>query len=212
MINANEIWETVRAVANKSQSGSITPDEFNRFWRMAETNLLNELDFSGTRYGTDGYSGNKRLSEELSFAKTEATLTPINHKATLPSDYLAWDAISLYKAKDQFQEVDILERDEFANRSKSKLLPTSKYPIAKIDDDQVFIIPNERFKIEYLRYPVTPMWAYTLDSNNRPVYDPINSVDSEFPARLINDVVFKICSLIGINMSKAELVQYAEMK
>ena len=107
----------------------------------------------------------------------------------------------------------MISPDQWGASASSQLNPVSKYPIAKLIGSKVNVLPvNTRYELTYLRTPVTPSWGYTLDAFTRPVFDAATSVDSELPAYMINEIAFKICSYLGINLSKVELIQYAEAK
>lgn len=66
--------------------------------------------------------------------------------------------------------------------------------------------------VTYFRRPVKPVFAYTVISGRVIVYDPINSVQLEWPENWQNAVLMKALSSIGINLSDNEVSQYAELK
>lgn len=90
--------------------------------------------------------------------------------------------------------------------------PTRRYPIAKFMDDYVQYAPADlgTVKFSYLRYPLTPVWAFTNPSGFNPVYDPINSVNIELPPIVKNHVAYCVLTKLGINIREPQLQQYAE--
>jgi hypothetical protein len=60
--------------------------------------------------------------------------------------------------------------------------------------------------LTYIREPVTPVWAFTI-ANNEQVYDSGNSVDFELPYQFKDDLIWNICSLLGVTVRQADLVQ-----
>lgn len=89
--------------------------------------------------------------------------------------------------------------------------PTRRYPICKFMDDYVQYAPKDLGTVtfSYLRYPLTPLWAYTNPSGENPVYDPINSVDVELPPIMRNHMAYCILRKLGINIREAQLEQFA---
>ena len=62
----------------------------------------------------------------------------------------------------------------------------------------------------YLRKPITPIWGYTV-VNNRPVYDPVSSVNFEISEDNLNELVFNSLAYFGINMREQQIFQEAEL-
>lgn len=215
MINANDLYTLVKFFANQNQTGRITPSEFNAAWAAAERELLNEKIGDGTRLKVGAQGRDQRTQDELDFLRRKTVVQPDSlAEADLPADYHQLNAIMRIDSKTLRTRVSLLNQDKWAERTSSKLLPVSSYPIAQlVGQDKVQILPsNYRYEIHYLKKPTTPSWAFTTDANGRPVYDAGNSVNSEFPESLTNDVAFKICSYLGINISRVDLIQYSESK
>jgi hypothetical protein len=57
----------------------------------------------------------------------------------------------------------------------------------------------------------TPVWGYTLDINDNPIFDPSSSVDIDLPEILLNDISRIIIGYMGINIRENDLIQYAEL-
>ena len=213
MIAANSLHDFVSFIGNQYQTGRISPNEFNLAWKRAETEYLNSLLGKG-RLREDSMGGTDAAKDILRILTTSTTIT--NDKwgeMDLPEDYFRFNAMDVVKGVKAGQRVSLLSPDQWASRSESKLNPVEKYPIAKLQGDKVIALPvSTRYNLTYLRTPATPQWGYTLDPFTRPVYDPATSVDSELPEYLTNEIAFRICSYLGINISKVELIQYSEAK
>lgn len=66
--------------------------------------------------------------------------------------------------------------------------------------------------VSYLRRPVKPVFGYTLISGRVIVYNPSTSTQLEWADNLTNQIIAKALASVGINMSSAEIEQYAAAK
>lgn len=92
--------------------------------------------------------------------------------------------------------------------------PTTRFPVCAFYDTYIQFYPKTLQKVifTYLRTPTIPVWAYTLDSNGRPVYDASNSVDIESPDVTQNRIAVKVLSYLGVSIREPQLIQYAEQQ
>ena len=213
MIVADSLYKFVEFVANQYQSGRISPDEFNTAWVRAETEYINSI-FGVGRNTTTSTGATDAERDTMRVLRTAAILS--NNKygwMPLPNNYFRWGSLYLVHGIETGKVATLLSDDQWASRSDSKLSPPGKFTIAKLEGNGIIAKPvSSRFSLSYIRIPVTPVWAYTLDGNGRPVHDAVSSTNSELPEYLTNEIAFRICSYLGINISKVELVQYSEMK
>jgi hypothetical protein len=63
-----------------------------------------------------------------------------------------------------------------------------------------------------MRRPKKPVYGYNVVGGRNIVYDPINSVQLEWRDTDINMILVKALLSVGINLSDAEVSQFAEMK
>ena len=213
MILASELYDFVDYVANQYQTGRISPEEFNLSWKNAEIEYINEVMGRG-KNAVDSMGATDAANDILRVFKATSVFSSNNWgEANLPEDYWRYVSLTMVEGIKTGRPVSLISPDQWGARASSQLNPVSKYPIAKLIGSKVNVLPvNTRYELTYLRTPVTPSWGYTLDAFTRPVFDAATSVDSELPAYMINEIAFKICSYLGINLSKVELIQYAEAK
>lgn len=228
MANIDEVYKFIQYLSKKTQSGNLTPDGFNTSikralyeWtigKLGGTNDQGKLSFEQT----------KRVSDDLSFLIVRNDYTPVSPdgKLPFPSDYLYLSS-ARYKYKTLSDDgttteyverkIDQLREGEIASASDSQIfgprLKAGKMAFITEYAGYFKIYPSNigQIIITYLREPITPKWAFTL-VNGRPVYDPANSVDLECYEISVNEIVFIMCSYLGINLREAELIQYSEMK
>jgi hypothetical protein len=65
-------------------------------------------------------------------------------------------------------------------------------------------------KLSYVSVPPDIIWEFTLDVNNRRVYDPVNSVDPVWGDTSSLEIIVRMLALIGINLQVAALIQYSQ--
>jgi hypothetical protein len=233
MINVNSVKILTELIFNKEQNGQISLTRFNEALNSSVLWFFNDCYGQPTQSKGSNSANNmfwqsgKKISDNLRHLIKIIDL-PVNAKgeAKRPTDFIHSSTIR-YVHKEKVwndpcnkklgfkiitKEVGVAEiRDsEVSERLDSELLtPTLEYPIAVIYNNYIQIYPINAgmLKFTYLKKPNTPFWAYTT-VNSRPVYDHINSVDIEFPEECINEIVMRVCSLMGINISNNLLLQY----
>jgi hypothetical protein len=92
------------------------------------------------------------------------------------------------------------------------LAPEEMYPIGTLTGNNIMIWPTSSVNVSmyYLRMPVTPVWGYTI-ANDEPVYNPVTSVQMEWPEVYHIDIARLILGYMGIFNREPQLSQYAEM-
>jgi len=227
-MNINEIYELIRFVSNKAQSGSFTPEQFNLAVNSAQLSLFMERYNNPAEYQPGqpiprvAYEMTQKISDDLRVFKKLIDLTlDSNGQGTLPPDYIHATSmrfnyiIQKKKVITQIERsIDVVDDDKLGDRLSSNLvMPTKRYPIATFYDTYIQFNPKDLriVKFTYLRQPLDAIWAFTT-VNDRPVYDPVNSVDLEWHPLTHNEIIVRTLSLVGINLREEQLLQYAEMK
>jgi len=112
-------------------------------------------------------------------------------------------------------EAKFVNDSELGKRLESTFLqPSLDFPI--------FVIYRDRFRfypaslntatITYLRKPIHAVWNFTVSAQGRPIYNPVTSIDSEFDENMLNELAHRICSRLGIHLSRQDLLQYSEAR
>lgn len=216
-MTVNEILNFVNYIANKEQSGqTFTPQNFNLTLPRAQLDYItNSLQISPEK--RDGRPI-LLVPNNLRVFKKTATLTLTNGLATVPDDYMYTTALGLLVTlTDNCGEpvqaeypVEVVDDDEWTFRTSAALRkPTRRYPICKFHDTQIEFKPTGTYNLYYLRYPVTPVFGYTI-TNGVAVYNPSTSVQLELPDITHEEVCNILLRYIGINLSAEQLQQYAE--
>lgn len=218
-MNINEVYKLVLLEINKNQ-GIWSIDRFNTAAASAVIEFFNDC------YGQPVLSRNGQQANDMVFQSTEKLsnnlrpfIKPIvmqvnsQGQGVRPSDFVQTSSVRYVYGQRQV-EVKFVRDNNLAERLDSDLLtPSKSYPIYCIYNSFIQFYPKDLIRVNftYLRTPATPVWAYTL-VNNRPVYDPVNSEDCDFPDETINEVVNRIVALFAIDMRDQAPQQFAQQQ
>lgn len=214
-----EIYEASAQALNKDQvDSSFGPAEFQNIIVLVNRELLCDQVGLPRDYGvqnTGEFIPRKAFFQALKIntenvqhlIKTAGkngveALKVVNGLASFPSDYF-YPVEAEYQyvensgsgSTQKVSPVEILPYSSFSNRKRSPVLkPTVKYPMATIKGGGIEVLPVQvtRLVFTYLRKPVSPLFQYTIDSNDNIIYDSINSVEFEWPDHMYPDVVDRV--------------------
>lgn len=231
MISVNEVKQYSDYISNKEQSGnSITPEQFNLLLRRGLDDLFKQ------RYGLPeeyqpgmplprmAYEVTQKMKDDLRMCKvTDSFSVDSKGQMLLPEDYVHYTRLTYVyyqnnkeagKPDERFVGIEVIDDDKWDSRRTHpvKIPNKKKIIIGNFNSDNIEFYPRDLGKVEmaYLRYPQTPVWAFTVDAEDNVVFDPGNSVDIEMPKILTNDLTRIILSYIGINLRESGLVSYIE--
>ena len=200
----NEIYEDVRALSNKSQSGGyLKPSRFNLYLNMAQQETIDEVD----RFAAHNRRVISLLSDVL---KTQTASVDSIGMVDLPSDYYRYvDSNALYFDDGAFTPfpIDYVSKTERGERLRSKIVdPTLKRPIATEGFSGLMVEPRQINSIEltYIFSPPKAEWVGTNDVP--PVFDPNASTDLALGREFKNIITAKVCGYFGIEIRDGELV------
>ncbi len=122
----------------------------------------------------------------------------------------------------RYAPVKMYNEDEIGNRLNSQINPvTVTSPIGEIVGTEpngsklIRIYPQGigyTGTVKYLKRPDKPVMAYSIVSQRVIVYDPVNSVQLNWPENYQNAVLIKALESIGINLSDTEVAGWSETK
>lgn len=167
MVSVYQVYQSLKALLNKEQSGFITPQVFNNFAQMAQMNIYNEMFTELTlakkllRQGFDSgrdKSPRKLVLEDLSMYLRSTVLENIGFNATSGADT---SSVSFLKPLDLSRIVSveigdgvqtlesrvacelIYDADDVSRIVGSNLSsPTDDFPVALVAGDRIEVIPN----------------------------------------------------------------------
>lgn len=222
-MNIDKVYTYIaKTIANKAQTGNLTPSDFNSLMPRAFQQWVYKTydDMTDGR----GWQSNQSVTDDLRFLLVRNKVMQVASDGSLyvPSNYLHLSSINynystLYKGNTitKLKPVDIVrdnERSAFTNSDiYAPLLAAKKYVIASFFDTYLQFYPSSVGRVEftYLRKPVDPLWNFTV-VNGRPVYDSSTSVDLEAPDEAVDEIAMIALSLFGINIRDQELIGFSE--
>lgn len=227
-MNINESFLLVNYIVNKFRSGSISPlewnivteavnlDAFKFYTGMPEMYNLRQAPVMGWQSNQKVTDINRHLHIPYYIMRSA------DGYFKLPSNYAAFSSIMtplFHNSKEcdgtpetDWRLVEVVTEAERAIRLQNRVIPPIETkPIASFYAQGVMVDPTtiNRIRLAYLRYPIAPVWNYTI-VNGQPVYNAANSKDWDWPALIHADLCMRICKYVGINLREDELVRYMD--
>lgn len=206
MIDVDVVYQTVKNLLRKNQQGYLAPSEYNRYAGIATLSRFNELygrtqTIQNGKQLKEAYAQTQQIDEKLSVYTISSTqaVDPTTGQFPKPDGLLRMNAVR-YVFNSGIVKVKRVNQDQEADRVSSVIMPpTDEYPIY-VDYGtyyQAYPFDLGNVNISYLGVPIPPLWAYTLDDNNRQIYDPDSSVNFQFESAEIGNIISKILVYAG---------------
>lgn len=225
--NINSVYEYVNFIANKQQSGSISPSEFNIAINAAQQEYLRvklgltELYTVQQREAPQQFQATQSISDSLRPFIVSTTIPKTGNGFSLPTNFAAWGNTDyLYVEQINGQNSATVQPMEFVTLGERAIrlnnyitFPTLEYPIATYLNNQILVDPSDitGITLSYVRYPVTPVWGYTV-VNDEPVYNSATSVQLEFPNNDWENIANIVLKYYGIFLRDGELVAVSDSR
>lgn len=231
-----EIHNTVLFYLNKDQNSFVTHEEIDLVLDKAQLVLFNQYHTNPkmpAQAQAALYGESQRLDDALSPFKAKYTFTggssPVNITSygivTLPSTYMHF--ISMYTTmynsalgRNVYSAVQVLNEEELIERLNSQIIPVSEDdPIAIMNSQnkiQLFPEAASSGGVYYFRRPLAPKFDYVI-AGRTVIYKPVGdlgslSVNLEWKDIDIANVIAIALSYFGLNLSSADIMQFAEAK
>lgn len=213
-MNIDEFYKMCNFISSKVKGGYISPDEFNQTINVAQRTLFIKKLGNPAEYRPFdatprvAYAVTERIEGDLRPFVGEASLQiDVGNRVNIPTDLA--QCISMdYNGNN----IDLVRIADERNRVSSVLVPpNSEYPIAVFYQTQIQfygLLLGQIVRMKYLRYPSTALWAFTLNVNNRPIYNSNASQDHQFQNLAENELMIEVLSLWGIHLDDGNLSQY----
>jgi len=209
-------------LVRKNNSGYLSPSQFNLIINRASKTIFvkrvgNPHDYRpGQPVPAIGFQITQKITEDLKrFQENGNLILKADGTANYPTD-LAYTIpgisyVTSNKGARVVVPIEVIDKDKEASRLASAIVtPTRSYPIAVFENTFIQVYPAgiSNIKFPYLRYPKEALWASNT-VNNRPVYDPANSVDLEWEDLVVNDIIMQALKSIGISIKDADVMNFA---
>lgn len=214
-MDANTPYDIIKYAANKNQSGTIRPQDYNLIINQGQRDYMKFL-IGETQTYTSGrpiakveLGNSQRVLRSLApFIDAVSTLSiNVNGIATWPTNME--EVVAMYTTS--MDRVKYVQQDSAWSYLKSVIDPIATNPIYTIIDGefQYYPITLGAAKISFIKTPPDIVWAYTLDPNGRPIYDSGASVAPLWADTDMMEVITRALRLVGVNLQLAVVSQYA---
>jgi hypothetical protein len=173
----------------------------------------------------DHYAKTKKISTFLEPFKRRKDIPMTSGVGDLPGDYAIYR--ELYKMTPlsagesaASQKIDVVDDNFWNYRRNRKVGPASlARPIARIEYNKaevpvkkLEVYPSTVTQIEllYFKTPAHPKYNY-IQSGSRYAFQEAGSVDIEFSVLLYPDMLYRVLSLVGVNLRENQMVQFMEL-
>ena len=221
-INVNTVYRTVLSLLNREQRGFMTPDQYNRFARMAQLDLFEKSFSDYNRYLTRKETGTindeyanlaKSTKEKIDVFSTSSTLTFSSGIASTPSNLYRCIMISTDSRATEIQEI---QKSDLPQVTSSKLTaPSTSFPIYYKQGSNIYVLPDtiSSATLDYLFKPADPTWAFTSGATYGDMaYASGSSINFQLHDSEEVPLIIKILSLAGVTIKDPNVVQIAKQE
>jgi len=212
MVNIDNVYQKVLAIANKEQRGYITPQEFNLFADHAQMDIFEQYFYDINQFGrtpgndTEYADMLTLLEEKISIFKNIKLLNYHSPYFQKPRELYRVGTIET-----GYGIVEQITQKEYLNIKLSPLCKPTLQRAVYIDMPRGFrLYPTftNNVHCHYIRKPKEINWGYTVVGETA-LYDPTKSQDFELHPSEENNLIIKILSLAGITIKDATIYQAA---
>lgn len=211
MISIDSVYQLSYAISAKQQQGFPSSADFNKFANLANTDLFNFYNDEREKLLLKVNSGEQIfMPTTLNDFLAASTLTSTTGIFPMPTDYQYYLSLNSPSSQADCLKVDQSKLSNFLNSTVDN--PTVAYPIFTENSDTFNVYPDiiNSIIITYIKTPPAVLWAYTLNSSQRPVYDPINSINFIWTDTEIYRLTARILFYMGTSIREDELIKVAQ--
>ena len=225
MVNIDDVYQKVLAIANKEQRGYITPQEFNLFANQAQMDIFEQYFYDKNAFG-NAPSNDTTYSDMLDLLQEKldiferyrqaVTMTGSNGVGNLPTHYRMGELY--YLKQGNYYEIEKIRQNEIHHMLNSPLTTPSLTRAMYVrsqggtnGDNAIIVYPttiNDGVYCNYIARPATVVWGYTV-VNNQALYNANTSTNFELHQSEESELVLKILELAGMSIKDPMLADYA---
>lgn len=228
----NSVRNTVLAILNKHNYGSIPVADFNEYCRTAQMELFLDMferynkiinEENKRTSGTERADREKILAETIDFfTETDELAHTADNKYTPPANSFRINDILVYDVTTTPKT--FINTAELTLKSKVKKLdlgslggPSETFPLYSMQANVIEMWPDtinaaERVEAEYVRFPVDPKWTFVNLTGGEPVFNQSagDYQDFELPRDFEVELIMKILEYTGLSIRESEVVKYVK--
>lgn len=217
--DVNQIFLFVQFLTRKNQSNSITANDFFYVWNAQSAAYMQDMlgrfqRNANTKEGANtGAIENETVLSKLAIFTKNVTINVVAGNANKPADFTyAW---ALRETSSQ-ERIWPMNYDQIYFVKKSVIDPPStaenNYYCTEYQN-YYSILPTTTPKIDldYCSSPVDIVWGWTLDANNRKVYNPGTSVQPQWTSNgSIIEITQRTLKLFGVSYQNQDMLLFGE--
>ena len=227
MVNIDNVYQKVLAIANKEQRGYVTPQEFNLFADQAQMSIFEQYFYDQSQFlrlpGNDTSYADAvtNLEQKISiFERYDKVFTAVNNYGDVNLDSII---DRLYRIG--MVRVDYHNGPRFVTADKINIKELSVYaysPLTKGNKQTPFytnfkerikvypypLPPKDRVMVSYVLKPEKAFWGFNVIGGNA-LYDATKSSNFQLHTSEEGDLVIKILALAGISIKDPSVYQLA---
>ena len=229
MINIDEVYQKVLALANKEQRGYITPQEFNLYANQAQKDVFNQYFFDLSQYkripSVDTYYSNidDIIDYKISYFKTtdifvadQGYTMPLGDSNGDGAAHIITSVGFIDSNTGLIHNAQRIKFEDFGKTNKSPLTRgTYSFPnYATTSENAVIVFPQDTttsVSISYIRTPKKPNWQYVV-VNEKPLFDESGAVHFELHPSEQKNLIVKILQFAGVGIKDYNIVQAASQE
>lgn len=214
--NVNQVYQQLLKLLKKNQAGSVSATDFFYSWNSEQLAYFQDLlgRFQARSNGKSGINTglieNETIETKLAPFMKAAILTIVGGNANKPNDFAYEAAIRI-----NGHEVIKINHNQIAAINDSVIDPPSVslnlYYVVEYQSRYTFL-PNTvtTGSLDYYMVPIDVVWAFTLDGQNRQVYDVANSVQPMWLQPDIIEITRRTLKSLGVSYHDREFTQYGD--
>lgn len=217
--NVDQIYKSMLFLIRKNQAGGVSATEFFYTWNMEQSAYQSDLlgRFQRMSNGKDvsetGLIQNETIMTKLTpFTKLASAITVTDGQAIKPADYTYGLAL-----RANWTKIFQIDHDSVWSLKQEVIDPPSitndsYYYTEYLNYFQIYPSATPSIYLDYICSVTDVVWAYTLDGNNRQVYDPTNSVQPLWSNNSIIEITQRTLKTLGVSFKDQDFGQFGESK
>jgi hypothetical protein len=165
-----------------------------------------------------------KISDDMRKFVTEVEINKVGSVFPYPTDYGAFSSLRYSRILNngcdtpdvRTRTIELVTDGELSDRLDNTVVyPDFEYPVGAWYSAGWKVFPKiiEKIDLTYLRIPVKPVRGYILDpATDLTTYDPLTSVQIEYPETLHIDFTYRVLKYLAINIREEMLYEMANQR
>lgn len=218
--SVNDIYELTKKLMRKNQAGSVSASDLFYMWNTEQNMYYSDIvgrwqaRANGKQGANTGLIENETILTDLAPFTIPVTLTVTNGVATKPSDFIYRLALRIVvEGSDNGVDAFKINHNQIANVNASVIdppsVPNNKYYFVEYEDYYKFLPTTVTLaELDYLASCTDIKWGFTLDANNRQVYNSGTSVQPKWDTPTIIEITKRVLTNFGVSFKDQDFLNY----